>query len=187
MLAVIFFGRQCWAVCHRSRADKPDFYADSEHCTELTAVVIVNSWTTVAKNPIVGRRLSSHGFIIIDFSCVNFYMSKHVSDSSKSRFFAKILSFFLIFFVGLLNKIWRNDKYFLFFSIFFADVCRASMSAVIVGRQNDSRRWRPTNSTMLARVLRVCLSICLYDTCWHFVQVAKHNHLTFSPGVATPF
>ena len=69
--------------------------------------------------------LSSHGSNVIDFSCAIFaskhvnamishktyidiykYISHCVNDSSKSRFFAKILRFLFIF---VLNKIRRND------------------------------------------------------------------------------
>jgi len=44
---------------------------------------------------------------------------------------------YAFFFTFVLNK--NNDKYFLFFSRFFADGCWASMSVVIGGHQNDSR------------------------------------------------
>jgi len=98
---------------------------------------------------IVGRRaiqspIQHDRFLLRRF----FSASKHANDSDKSRFFAEILRFFFIFVYSI--KIRRKDKY-CFFSKFFADGCRASMSANVVG----SHCWPPKRQpTMLARVSR---------------------------------
>jgi len=120
MLAVIFVGQHCrssllarvsleptkltffnGATVRRSSSDPTMSILNIVGPTALTAVFVCELSGDSSSLDVV---LSSHGSNMIDFSCElrRFVsISGPVNDSSKSRFFAKILRFFFIF---VLNK-----------------------------------------------------------------------------------
>ena len=107
-------------------------------------------WHFVVKFPTLSLDvvLSSLRSNTIDFSCVDF--SLLVSMPMIATRAVSLLKFCVFFIFVYSIKIRRKDKY-CFFSKFFADGCRASMSANVVGRHC----WPPKRQpTMLARVSR---------------------------------